>query len=55
VDKSSLGITDDVCPDLENFMTILEHIFNHRLKRKTSVLYKSDKCHYRLSLDLESI
>jgi len=34
VDKSSLGIIDDGCLELENFITILEHIFNHRLKRK---------------------
>jgi len=34
VDKSCLGIIDDGCPELENFITILEHIFNHRLKRK---------------------
>ena len=38
VDKSSLGIIDDGCPELENFITILEHIFNHRLKRETAVI-----------------
>ena len=37
VDKSSLGIIDDGTAELDNFITILEHIFNHRLKRKTSV------------------
>jgi len=39
VDKSSLGIIDDGCPELENFITILEHIFNHRLKRETAVFF----------------
>jgi len=38
IDKSSLGIIDDACPELDNLITILEHIFNHRLKRKSSVL-----------------
>ena len=58
VDKSSLGIIDDGCPELENFITILEHIFNHRLKRETAVFFVSAsgktqlKMYYRLKLCL---
>jgi len=50
VDKSSLGIIDDGCPELENFITILEHIFNHRLKRKTSALYFCDQFQLKLTV-----